>query len=437
YDAGDLAARATSDSNLLRTAATTGLVQLTDGALSFVATFVLMSFLDLRLTVVTAVVLGIAATVVGVVLPRIRASVVRGQAAVGALGAALDRSLGAARTVKANAAEARETARIDAASERGYRAGLTGARYTALIDVLTELSLQASFLAVLGLGGALVASGSLPVSTLVAFLLALFYLTAPIESLTAGATDIQQGLGALTRLREVSNLTVEDDVDEPALPVTIPRRPAPEIRIEDLTFAYSDRDPVLRGVTLVVPARSLTALVGPSGAGKSTLFALLQRFYEPDSGTIALDGRDISSISRAALRARLAWVDQDSAALSGTVAENLRFGAPGADDDALFAALRAVRLDNLVEGFPDGLHTSVGGRGATISGGQRQRLAVARALLRGPQVLLLDEATSQLDTVNELALRETIQDISRQATVLVIAHRMATVAAADRIVVLD
>lgn len=441
HDPGNLVTRATSDSNLLRTAATSGLVQIVDGALSFVATFALMLFLDPRLTLVTAVVLLVVGAVVGVILPRIRAAVIRAQNAVGVLGAALDRALGAARAVKANDAETRETARIDRAAEQGYQAGLTGARYGALVAVVSELSLQASFLVMLGLGGAFVAAGSLPVSTLVAFLLALFYLTAPIASLTAGATDIQQGLGAAARLREVTDLDIEDDVDTDPPPARTTAETAAwrggRVHVDAVSFAYPNRPSALSELSLTLAPNQITAVVGPSGAGKSTLFALLQRFYEPTAGVISLDGRDIATIPRSELRARLAWVDQDSSVLSGTLAENLRFGAPHATDHDLTRALREVHLHHLVEQLPHGWDSEVGGRGGALSGGERQRLAIARALLRRPDVLLLDEVTSQLDTANELALRDTITRLAQQTTVVIIAHRMATVAAADTIAVLD
>ena len=434
-DSGDLVARATSDSTLLRTAATNGVVQLADGGLSFVATLALMVYLDLRLTLVTAVVLVAVGALVGLVLPRIRRAVGRAQDAVGVLGAALDRALGGARMVKATGGEARETARIDAASREAYAAGVVAARYGAVVSTVSQLSLQASFLVVLGLGGAAVAAGSLTVSTLVAFLLALFYLTAPIARLIGGATILQQGLGAVARLQAVDAMAVEPDVDAPG--ATGDRAPAPAIRFDDVHFSYPDRSPALRGLTLAVPARAVTALVGPSGAGKSTLFALLLRFHEPDRGTIGLDGDDVATTSRATLRHRIGWVDQDSTALAGTLAENLRLGSPGAADDELLAALAAVGLDGLLARLPEGLDTAVGERGRALSGGERQRLAIARALLRRPEVLLLDEATSQLDTTNELALRAALTALAPTTTVVVIAHRMATVAAADRVAVLD
>jgi ATP-binding cassette subfamily B protein len=181
----------------------------------------------------------------------------------------------------------------------------------------------------------------------------------------------------------------------------------------------------------------MTALVGPSGAGKSTVFALIERFYEPQSGRITVDGRDIREWPVHELRASLGYVEQDAPVLGGTLRENLVFGAPGATDEDIALALTRTRLDDLVERLPDGLETLVGHRGVLLSGGERQRVAIARALLRKPRLLLLDEATSQLDAVNELRLREVVAEVARETTVLVIAHRLSTVTGADRIVVME
>ena len=186
-----------------------------------------------------------------------------------------------------------------------------------------------------------------------------------------------------------------------------------------------------------MPSGSCTALVGPSGSGKTTILALLQRFYDPQAGAIRLDGQDISLLPRAAVRRRIGYVEQDSPVLSGTLAANLRYAAPDATDDDLADVLRLTRLDELVTHLPHGLDTLVGHRGTTLSGGERQRLAVARALLRRPDVLLLDEATSQLDARNEQALRDLVTRLAGTCTVLLIAHRLSTVTAADQIVVLD
>ena len=181
----------------------------------------------------------------------------------------------------------------------------------------------------------------------------------------------------------------------------------------------------------------MTAFVGPSGAGKTSVLSLIERFYEPDQGRVAVDGRDVRDWPIEQLRASIGYVEQDAPVLSGTLRENLVFGAPDATDDEVQEALRTTRLVAMVAGLPKGLETTVGHRGIKLSGGERQRVAIARALLRRPRLLLLDEATSQLDAVNESALRETIADVARTTTVLVVAHRLSTVTMADRIIVMD
>jgi len=177
--------------------------------------------------------------------------------------------------------------------------------------------------------------------------------------------------------------------------------------------------------------------VGPSGAGKSTVFALLERYYEPETGTIAVDGRDIREWPLPDLRAAIGYVEQDAPVLAGTLRENLCLAAQRAGDDDLASVVRLTRLNELLERLPQGLDTLIGHRGSTLSGGERQRIAIARALLRRPRILLLDEATSQLDALNELALRGVIETVALTTTVLVVAHRLSTVVSADRILVLD
>jgi ATP-binding cassette subfamily B protein len=181
----------------------------------------------------------------------------------------------------------------------------------------------------------------------------------------------------------------------------------------------------------------MTAIVGPSGTGKSTIFALLERYYEPQSGSITLDGRDIRDWPLPELRAVIGYVEQDAPVLAGTLRENLCLAAPEASEDDLWAVLTLTSLDDLLERLPDGLDTPIGTRGSTLSGGEQQRIAIARALLRRPRVLLLDEATSQLDAVNELALKGLIEAVALTSTVVVVAHRLSTVTSADRILVLE
>ncbi|WP_326609355.1 ABC transporter ATP-binding protein/permease [Streptomyces scopuliridis] len=435
---GDLISRVTSDSALVQNAATEGLVMVSNGVLSILGAVVLMGVVHLGLLGVTAAVLIAVALVMVLVLPRIREAVARAQESVGAVGAALDRTLGAARTVKANGAEGRETERAGDAIEGAYRAGLAGARYVALVKVLSGVSIQAAFLAVLGVGGALVAAGSLEASALIAFLLYVFYLASPVGSLVAGLSMLQQGLGAVGRIEQVKHMPVEDDVDDPRERLAAVAAPgAPPVEFRDVRFSYPGRAPALRGISYTVPGGTQTALVGLSGAGKTTMFALLQRFHEPASGQIRIDGVDIATLPRSEVRRRIAYVEQESPVMAGTIEDNLRYAATGASDEDIAEVLRLTRLDTLIDRLPDGLRTEVGNRGVTLSGGERQRLAIARALLRRPEVLLLDEATAQLDASNERALREAVDQAARRCTVILIAHRLSTVTGADQIVVLE
>jgi ABC-type multidrug transport system fused ATPase/permease subunit len=210
------------------------------------------------------------------------------------------------------------------------------------------------------------------------------------------------------------------------------------VEFTDVRFRYRAEHPeVQQGVSFTIPPGGMTAFVGPSGAGKTTVFSLIERFYDPDSGTVRVDGTDIRQWSLSELRAAIGYVEQDAPVLSGTLRENLIFGCPEATREELDGVLRITRLTSLVERLPDGVETHVGHRGMRLSGGERQRIAIARALLRHPRLLLLDEATSQLDAINEAALRETIADVAQLITVLVVAHRLSTVTMADRIIVME
>ncbi|MEU9893988.1 ABC transporter ATP-binding protein [Streptomyces phaeochromogenes] len=433
---GDLMARITSDTTLLREVTTDSLVGLGTGGLTLLATLVMMGFVDPVLTGVTLGVVLAAGTVIGVIVPRINRASKRAQDAVGAMGASLERTLGALRTIKASGAEHREERAVHAAAEESWRQSVRAAKWSALAGNTAGLSMQVAFITVLAVGGARVATGAVDIGTLVAFLLYVFYLMAPIQQVVGAVAQYQTGSAALARIEEARLLPAEPAAEPSPLP-----RPGAEpasIAFEDVRFRYDDDLPyVHHGVTFAVPPRGMTAFVGPSGAGKTTVFSLIERFYDPEQGTIALDGRDLIDWEVSALRSAIGYVEQDAPVLSGSLRDNLLLGNPDADDGEVLRALKTTRLDSLVGRLPKGLDTLVGHRGTKLSGGERQRVAIARALLRRPRLLLLDEATSQLDAVNEAALRDTVADVARTTTVLVVAHRLSTVTMADRIVVMD
>lgn len=436
---GDLLSRVTSDTTLLRDVCTQGLVGGATAVFTLLGSIVLMATLDMTLLGVTLAVIGVAGGGVARATSRISSATERSQAAVGEVGSVLERALGAFRTVKASSAEQREIAEVTEAARRACRHGVEVARWTSLAGISGQLAVHVSFLVVLGVGGARVATGVLPVSSLIAFLLYLFYLINPIGALVEAANQLQAGLAAVRRMHEVEQYPVEPQVDDQPngrLNGHLSRVPA-SVAFTDVCFRYHNNAPLVHHqVTFIAPPGGLTAIVGPSGAGKTTVFALLERFYDPESGTITLDGRNLTHWPLAKLRATIGYVEQDAPILAGTLRDNLRYAAPWATDDEIHAALVRTQLTDVVQRLPDGLDSAIGHRGTTLSGGERQRIAIARALLCAPRLLLLDEATSQLDAVNEMALRKVMVDIAETTTVLVIAHRLSTVISANQILVM-
>ncbi|MFC7308126.1 ABC transporter ATP-binding protein [Streptomyces monticola] len=438
---GDLMSRVTSDTTLLRAVSTQAVVNAATGAVTLVAAVVVMAFLDALLLGVTLGVVAVVGAGVALVMPKIGQAAERAQAAVGDMSTGLERAFGAFRTVKASGAEQRETARVEASARRAWRHGVRSAKWEAVLGSADNLAVQLAFLAVLAVGGARVAAGAIPVSTLIAFLLYLFYLMEPVYKLVDAATHYQEGAAAIARIKQVDGLATEpQDGHRPARDTaTDAVRPrAASVCFEEVSFRYRAGLPYIhQQVDFEVPGGGMTAFVGPSGAGKSTLFALVERFYEATGGRVLVDGKDVRQWPLSELRSVIGYVEQDAPVLAGTLRENLAFAAPGALDDDIREVLARTRLDALVERLPHGLDTLVGHRGSKLSGGERQRIAIARALLRKPRLLLLDEATSQLDAVNELAVRDAIAAAARETTVLVVAHRLSTVTDADRIVVMD
>ncbi|WP_330347889.1 ABC transporter ATP-binding protein [Streptomyces sp. NBC_00582] len=437
---GDLMSRITSDTTLLRAVSTQAVVSAATGAVAFVAAIVMMAFLDVALLGVTLGVVALTGGAAALVMPRIAHATERAQKAVGEISTALERALGAFRTVKASGAEERETARVEAAARRAWRHGVKSAKWQSVAGSADELAVQLAFVAVLAVGGARVASGAIHVSTLIAFLLYLFYLIEPVSKLVDAISHYQEGAAAISRIAQVERLSTEPTSRRMSV---LPRQAAgvsgpASVRFEDVSFRYRPGLPhVHRQMSFEVPGTGLTAFVGPSGAGKSTIFALIERFHEATGGRVLVDGKNVQDWPLTELRSAIGYVEQDAPVLAGTLRENLVFAAPGTTDDDLRDVLARTGLDTLVERLPHGLDTQLGHRGSKLSGCERQRIAIARALLRRPRLLLLDEATSQLDAVNELALRDVIAEVARETTVLVVAHRLSTVTGADRIVVMD
>ncbi len=437
---GDLISRVGADTTLLRTVVTSGLVDLASGVVIAVGALVAMAVVDPMLLGITVVAVAVGFGGAIAVVRQVRAASLAAQTAVGTMTAGVERALSGVRTIRAAGAEAREGAAVSRYATEAFRAGLKLARLEAVLGPIASIAIQGAFLAVLGVGGARVAAGTISVADLVAFVLLLFLLVQPLAQGIQAFTAIQTGLGALARIEEVLALPEEAAGDRVRRAGVLGAEPV-EVELRDVVFSYPATEgvapQVLSGTTFTAPAGLRTALVGPSGAGKSTVLALVERFYDVDRGFVLVGGQDVRDLDREQLRSCMAYVEQDAPALAGSLRDNLLLGAPDADDERLREVLDQVNLGELLTRSPAGLGAEVGDDGILLSGGQRQRLAIARALLARPALLLLDEPTSSLDARNEQALADAVAAIGPGTTVLVIAHRLSTVVDADRIVVMD
>jgi ABC-type multidrug transport system fused ATPase/permease subunit len=440
---GDLVSRVGADTTALRAVLTQGLIDAIGGVLTFLGALVGMAIIDPVLLGLTVLVVAVSVIVVVLLSGRIRAASAQAQKKVGDLTAAVERAISSVRTIRAAGATGREVAAVDRDAEGAWRMGIQVARISAMVVPVAGIALQVSFLVVLGIGGYRVASGAISVASLVTFIIFLFMLVMPLGNAFGAITSVNSALGALGRIEEIIALPGEDADDSQAASRADERADAAAIAFDGVSFSYpvlageTVSAPVLRGVSFAVPRGTRTALVGPSGAGKSTSLALIERFYDPTAGAIRIGGVDIAALPREELRAQLGYVEQDAPALAGSLRDNLVLGAPLATDDDCRRVLAAVNLGEVLARSPLGLEAPVGEEGVMLSGGERQRLAIARALLAAPPILLLDESTSSLDGRNEQLMREAIDAVAQDRTMIVIAHRLSTVVDSDQIVVLD
>nr|WP_306889325.1 ABC transporter transmembrane domain-containing protein [Ancylobacter amanitiformis] len=346
-------------------------------------------------------------------------------------------AIGAVRSLQANTAETAAARRFDGEVEHAFTAASDAVRARALLTGVAIFLIFASVVAILWAGANAVLAGSMTAGTLGQFVLYAVLAASGLGQLGEVWGEIAQAAGATERIAELLDETPR--VTRPATPLALPTPPRGEVRFENVAFAYPTRPdlPALTGVSLTVKPGERVAIVGPSGAGKSTLFQLLLRYYDPVDGRVEVDGVDIARADPQAVRACIALVPQDVAIFATSIRENIRLGRPEASDAEVEEAGRLARADEFVTRLPDGWETPVGERGVTLSGGQRQRLAIARAILRRAPILLLDEATSALDAESETLVQQALDRSMQGRTTLVIAHRLATVLSADRIIVME
>ncbi|MGZ9100529.1 MAG: ATP-binding cassette domain-containing protein, partial [Brevundimonas sp.] len=353
--------------------------------------------------------------------------------AVGFAGESVD----AIETVQAFGREASAIDRFGKAVEDAFGVSLVRMKARALMTAMIIVVMFGGVTLVLWLGAQDVIGGRMTPGALLQFVLLSVFAAGAVGALGESWGDVQKAAGAMERIDEL--MRSEAAIRAPETPRLLPEPPAGEVSMSAVQFAYPGRPdlPALKGFSLTVRPGETVALVGPSGAGKSTVFRLLLRFYDPQSGVVSVDGIDVREADPVAVRSRFAWVSQEAPLFSGSASENIRFGREAADDDAIRAAAVEAQALTFVEALPEGFNTPLGERGKSLSGGQRQRMAIARALVRDAPILLLDEATSALDAENERLVQAALDQAMEGRTTIVIAHRLATVLRADRIVLME
>ena len=431
--AGDLTYRLTEDADRVGEVIYKTIQDTTPSVLQLVVVFGYMVWLDWKLSLGTLVLAPLVAVLVSVFGAKVMGAAEKSQKQVSELASLLGEAIGGLPLVRAFAAEPWLQQRFETEIDLHRRARYRTQRLLALQYPVVGFLEAAGILAVLLMGAARIQSGDLNGQGFSSYVAALLMLIDPISHLTTNFNEFQQGQASLRRLREIEQQAVEPPDRPQALSLG---QVAGELTLEQVNFSYEPEQPVLRQLSLCVKPGQVVALVGPSGAGKSTLFSLLLRFNTAQSGRVLLDGRDLADLKASELRKAVALVPQQSAVFSGTVAEAIAFGRP-ASLEQIRAAARLANADGFIEAMPGGYQARVEERGSNFSGGQLQRLAIARAVLGDPAVLLLDEATSALDAESEEAVQRGLDQAMAGRTVLVIAHRLSTVQEADSIVVLE
>ncbi len=446
---GELMSRVTNDVTVLQTSLTNNILPIVSQVVTLIGSIVIATLINWRIMLVILIVGPLAVLATSYFGRRIRLLTREVQEGLGEAGVVLEETLTAQRVVKAFAREDYEQERFTTRMRKSLREALRRAQAQSLLGPVNELIGFAAFVIVLWVGGREVLAGRLSVGDLVAFIFYLFMLVEPLIGLSNLYSQIQTALGASERVFEL----LDEPVDASLLDASTPELPpiAGDVAFEQVSFSYpialSNADntpvdvpldyPVLRDVTFEALPGQVVALVGPSGAGKTTTLNLLMRLYEINTGTIRVDGFDIRAVQPQSLRAQIAIVPQEPTLFGDSIAENIRYGRLEATGEEVRAAALAANAMTFIEQLPEGLNTLVGERGVKLSAGQRQRIAIARALLHNPRILLLDEATASLDNESEALVQDALNRLMQERTTIVVAHRLTTVERANLILVLN
>ncbi len=434
---GEVLSRLTTDTTLIQSIAGVNLSITLRTALTLTGSLIMLAITSAKLMGMIVVLIPLVIVPIIVIARRVRTLSRATQDRVADASGLAGETLNAMQTVQAFTLERLQTDRFDDSVEATFAIGVRRIRVRALLTAVAVLFIFGAITVVLWVGAHAVLSGEMTGGELGQFLLYAMFVASAAASLSEMWGEVQRGAGAMERLVEL--LHAEPKIVAPAHPVEMPTPGRGDIQLETVSFSYPSRPETLAidQVSLVVKPGETVAFVGPSGAGKSTLFQLLLRFYDPQVGTIRIDGCNIAAARPEDVRARIGLVPQDTVIFGTSARENIGFGRPGASHEDIEAAARAAAADVFIRALPDGYDTFLGERGTRLSGGQRQRIAIARAILKDPPILLLDEATSSLDAESERLVQEALERLMEHRTTIIIAHRLATVLKADRIVVLD
>jgi ATP-binding cassette, subfamily B, bacterial len=435
---GEVLSRLTTDTTLIQTLVGSSLSMGLRNSILLVGSIAMLFY---TFPALTAGVLGIIAVVTIIVLlfsRRIRKLSRASQDRVADVSSLAGEVLGAMTTVQANTQEGKEANRFNVRVEDAFKTGMRRTQVRAVLVVFVMSAFMAAMLYGVWVGGKAVIAGETTIGTLSQFFFYAMMVGGAVSVIAEVWGDVQRAAGASERLVELLN--AQPAIADPAQPMPAPNSVGGlAVAFDQVIFTYPSRPerPVLRGVSFSVQPGQRVALVGPSGAGKSTVFALLQRFYEPQSGSITLNGTSIAALKMNDLRAQFSMVPQDPIIFSDNALENIRYGRPDATETQVIEAAKAAHAHGFIASLPQGYQTDLGERGVRLSGGQKQRIAIARAILRNAPVLLLDEATSALDAESEAAVQAALANAMTGRTTLVIAHRLATVRDADHILVFE
>ena len=434
---GEVLSRLTTDIALVETLLTTSVSFALRNFLTLIGGTVLLFIVSPKLTGLVLLVVPVLLGPIFLFGRRVRTLTVASQDrfanAVGFAGESVD----AIETVQAFGRESSAIARFGAAVEAAFGVSLVRMKARALMTAMIIVVMFGGVTLVLWLGAQDVIAGRMSPGALLQFVLLSVFAAGAVGALGESWGDVQKAAGAMERIDEL--MRAEAAIRPPETPTILPEPPTGEVSMSAVRFAYPGRPdlPALKGFSLTVRPGETVALVGPSGAGKSTVFRLLLRFYDPQAGVVSVDGVDVRAADPVAVRGRFAWVSQEAPLFSGSANENIRFGREGASDSEIRAAADEAQALGFIEALPEGFDTPLGERGKSLSGGQRQRMAIARALVRDAPILLLDEATSALDAENERLVQAALDQAMQGRTTIAIAHRLATVLRADRIVVME